>query len=327
MPIAVTGSIATDYLMTFPGRFSEQFLADEIDHVSLSFLIDHMDIHSGGVAANIAFGLASLGLRPVLVGAVGKDYAEDRARLEDLGVDTESVRVSDEQHTSRFLCTTDTMQNQIASFYAGAMSEARNIELAPCAERAGGIDPVVISPNDPEAMLRHTRECRERGFRFVADPGQQLARMSGEQIRELVHGAAFCFTNEYERSLLLEKTGWSGQDVLDRVDVWVTTLGPGGVRLEANGGMVVTVPSIPAKREVDPTGIGDAFRVGFLAGLSWELPAERSMQLGCALATTVLEAPGPQEYRIEPERLVRRLADAYGDEAAAEIDTCLRTDG
>lgn len=327
MPIAVTGSIATDYLMTFPGRFTEQFLSDEIDHVSLSFLIDHMEIHSGGVAANISFGLASLGLRPVLVGAVGKDYAEDRARLEALGVDTDSVHVSQDQHTSRFLCTTDTTHNQIASFYAGAMSEARHIELAACAERAGGLDPVVIGPNDPEAMLRHTQECRDRHYRFVADPGQQVARMDGEQIRELVHGAAFLFTNEYERGLLLEKTGWSGQDVLDRVDVWVTTLGSGGARAESNGSAAVTVPSVPAKREVDPTGIGDAFRVGFLAGLSWELPTERAMQLGCTLATTALEAPGPQEYVVDPDAVLRRLGDAYGDEAAAEAEPFLRANG
>ncbi|MPZ62731.1 MAG: carbohydrate kinase family protein [Propionibacteriales bacterium] len=327
MSIAVTGSIATDYLMTFPGTFTEQFLADELDHVSLSFLIDRMDIHSGGVAANICFGLAGLGLRPVLVGAVGKDYAEERARLEALGVDTESIYVSEDQHTSRFLCTTDLSQNQIASFYAGAMSEARNIELAACAGRVGELDPVLISPNDPEAMLRHTQECRERGYRFLADPGQQVTRMEGPEIRELVDGAAFLFTNEYERSLLLKKTGWSSQDVLDRVDVWLTTLGPGGARWESNGADPVTVPSVPAKREVDPTGIGDAFRVGFVAGLYWKQPTERAMQLGCMLATTVLEAPGPQEYEIDPEALARRIGDAYGDEAAADIEPFLRADG
>lgn len=319
MRIAVTGSIATDHLMVFPGRFADQFVTDQLDQVSLSFLIDHLDIRRGGTAGNIALGFAKLGLAPILVGAVGEDFDEYRAFLDGFGVDTSSVYVSEDKHTARFICTTDETQNQIASFYAGAMADARKIELAPISDRAGGLDLVMICPNDPMAMMKHTEECRERGYRFVADVGQQVARMTGDELRTLVDGAAYLFTNEYERGLLLEKTGWSADEILSRVGAWMTTLGAAGSRLESTDGETVTVPSVPAKQEVDPTGIGDAFRVGFFTGVSWRLPAERAMQLGSVLATTVLETLGGQDYDVHPEPFTRRIADAYGEEAAAEI--------
>ena len=227
MKIAITGSIATDHLMRFPGRFADSLIADQLDKVSLSFLVDDLEIRRGGVAPNIAFGMGCLGLRPILVGAVGPDFADYRSWLERHGVDTESVHVSEVRHTARFICTTDSEQNQIASFYPGAMSEAREIELAPLAERVGGLDLVLIGANDPAAMVRHTEECRFRGFPFAADPSQQLARMEGPQIRELIEGAAYLFTNEYESALIAQKTGWSSAEVLDRVGVQITTLGRG----------------------------------------------------------------------------------------------------
>src|SRR3989440_8297557 len=185
MKIAVTGSIATDHLMHFPGRFAEQLLPDQLHKVSLSFLVDDLVVRRGGVAANIAFGMAQLGLRPVLVGAVGADFADYRSWLERHGVDCDSVHVSDVAHTARFVCSTDDDMCQIASFYAGAMSEARNIELGPVVDRLGGVDLVLISANDPAAMLRHTQECRERGYPFAADISQQLARMPGSDVRSL----------------------------------------------------------------------------------------------------------------------------------------------
>ena len=190
MRIAVTGSIATDHLMTFPGRFADSLIADQLDKVSLSFLVDELDIRRGGVAANIAFGMGCLGLRPILVGAVGPDFADYGSWLERHGVDIGSVRLSDVAHTARFVCTTDQDQNQIASFYPGAMSEAREIELRPVDDRVGGLNLVLIGANDPEAMVRHTDECRFRDYPFAADPSQQLARMEGREIRQLIDGAA-----------------------------------------------------------------------------------------------------------------------------------------
>jgi adenosine kinase len=319
MKIAVTGSIATDHLMHFPGRFTEQLLPDQLHKVSLSFLVDDLVVRRGGVAANIAFGMAQLGLRPVLVGAVGTDFADYRSWLTRHGVDCDSVHVSEVAHTARFVCTTDEDMCQIASFYAGAMAEARNIELAPVAARLGGVDLVLISANDPDAMTRHTDECRSRGYPFAADPSQQLARMSGAEVRGLIDGAAYLLTNEYEKELLENKTGLSGADLLDRVGVQVTTLGRHGVRITGRDMEPVHVPVAREVQAYDPTGVGDAFRAGFFAGLSWELSLERSAQIGSLLATLVLETIGTQEYTVHAEEFVKRAADSYGDDAAEEI--------
>jgi adenosine kinase len=319
MKIAVTGSIATDHLMHFPGRFASQLLADQLDKVSLSFLVDELVVRRGGVAANIAFGMGSLGLRPALVGAVGADFADYRSWLERHNVDCESVYVSETAHTARFVCTTDDDMCQIASFYAGAMSEARNIELAPVAERLGGIDLVLIGANDPDAMIRHTAEARQRGIPFAADPSQQLARISGEQARALIDGAAYLLTNDYEKSLLESKTGYSPDDVLDRVGVQITTLGSKGVEISGRGIETIHVPCARELAKHDPTGVGDGFRAGFFAGLSWGLSLERSAQIGSLVATYVIETIGTQEYTIAPPDFAKRLADAYGPESPADL--------
>lgn len=319
MRIAVTGSIATDHLMTFPGRFADQLVADQLHTVSLSFLVDDLDVRRGGVAPNICFGMGVLGLSPILVGAAGQDFAEYRAWLDRHGVDTASVRISEVLHTARFVCTTDTDHNQIASFYTGAMSEARQIELKPVADRVGGLDLVLIGADDPEAMLRHTEECRSRGVAFAADPSQQLARMDGDDIRVLVDGAAYLFTNEYEKALIESKTGWSAEEILAKVGTRVTTLGARGVRIERAGQATIEVGCAQEEAKVDPTGVGDAFRAGFLAGLTWELSLERSAQLGCMLATLVIETLGTQEYELRRGNFMERFTKAYGDEAAAEI--------
>jgi adenosine kinase len=324
MKIAVTGSIATDHLMHFPGRFAEQLLPDQLHKVSLSFLVDDLVVRRGGIGPNICFGLAQLGVRSTLVGAVGSDFGEYRGWLERHGVDCDSVHISETAHTARFVCTTDDDLCQIASFYAGAMSEARNIELAPTAERLGGLDLVLISPNDPMAMTRHTDECRQRGYPFVADPSQQLARMSGAEARTLIDGAAYLITNDYERDLLVSKTGLSEDKLLSLVGVQITTLGKKGVRIV---GRDLPAPiEVPVAREMqvyDPTGVGDGFRAGFFAGVSWGLSLERSAQVGALLATLVLETVGTQEYTLRSDEFCKRLAESYGDAAAEEVRTFL----
>jgi adenosine kinase len=322
--IAVTGSIATDHLMTFPGRFTDSLVADQLDKVSLSFLVEDLDVRRGGVAANIAFGMACLGLHPVLVGAVGQDFDDYRSWLQRHGVDCDSVLVSELKHTARFVCTTDADHNQIASFYPGAMSEARDIELAPVSARLGGLDLVLVGANDPDAMLRHTDECRTRGIPFAADPSQQLARMEGEEIRRLVDGAAYLFTNEYEAGLTEQKTGWSGEQILDRVKVRVTTHGAKGSVIERKGEPAVQVACAQEDRKADPTGVGDAFRGGFLAGLAWELPLERCAEIGSLLAAHVIETVGTQEYALGQARFLERLGDAYGPDAVADVTPHLR---
>jgi adenosine kinase len=318
--ILITGSIATDHLMTFPGKFSDSFVAEKLDKVSLSFLVEELQVRRGGVAPNIAFGMGCLGLKPVLVGAVGPDFADYESWLNRHGVDTTAVHISDVHHTARFVCTTDSEQNQIASFYPGAMSEARNIEIKPIIDRVGAPDVVLIGANDPQAMTRHTEECRLRGFPFAADPSQQLARMDGEEIKPLIEGALYLFTNEYESALIEQKTGWTPSDIATMVEVRVTTLGPAGARIERRGmdPVVVTVPE--EERKADPTGVGDAFRAGYLSGQAWGLSDERSAQIGSLLATYVIETVGTQEYELAQRHFLERLAGAYGDAAAADVE-------
>lgn len=325
MPLLVTGSIATDHLMSFAGKFSDSLVVDQLDKLSVSFLVDDLEVRRGGCAANIAFGLGCLGLRPILVGAVGEDFVDYRSWLERHNVDCGSVHVSPTRHTARFVCTTDSTMAQFASFYAGAMSEAREIELAPVEQRVGDVEYVLIGPNDPQAMLRHTAECRKRDYAFLADPSQQLAFGDGELIRELVDGAATLFSNEYEAALIRQKTGWSTDEVLSRVGTWVVTMGANGVRVERRGEEPIVVPAVPEVAKVEPTGVGDAFRAGFLAATAWGLSLERAAQLGCLLAVYVVEGVGTQEYTLHRAAFLERFTDAYGEAAAAEVAAHVRT--
>jgi len=317
--VAITGSIATDHLMTFKGRFADSLVVEQLDKVSLSFLAEDLQVRRGGVAANIAFGMANLGQRPILVGAVGEDFADYRSWLERHGVDCESVHVSESRHTARFVCTTDDDIAQIATFYAGAMSEARQIELKPVADRVGGLDLVVIGANDPEAMLRHTRECRTRGIPFAADPSQQLAFADGETIRQLIDGADYLLTNEYEAALTSQKTGWSQDEIAERVTTRVITRGKDGAVIATRGEEPIEIKVAREVRRADPTGVGDAFRAGFLTGLAAGLGHRHAAELGSMLATYVIETVGTQEYTLGKSRFLARLADAYGQQSADEI--------
>jgi len=316
MRIAVTGSIATDHLMTFPGRFAEQLLADKLDKVSVSFLVDGLEIRRGGVAANIAFGLGCLGQRPLLVGSVGRDFAEYRAWLDAHDVDTSGVRVSAQLHTARFVCTTDTDLNQIASFYPGAMGEDASIDLGGL---AGEIDLVVIGAGNPAAMRSFTQQCLARQIPFASDTSQQVVNLDGDQIKELVTGAAYLFSNDYEASLIEHKTGWSDAELTAQVGVRVTTLGADGARVDIAGQDPVLVSPVKDVTPADPTGTGDAFRAGFLAAESFGLSRERAAQLGNLLAVHALEATGPQEYKLNLGELASRCATSYGQAAADEI--------
>jgi adenosine kinase len=319
MSLLIAGSIATDHLMTFQGKFADSLVVEQLDKLSVSFLVDDLEIRRGGVAPNICFGLGQLGLNPTLVGAAGEDFADYRSWLERHGVDCDSVHISDSKHTARFVCTTDTTMAQFASFYPGAMSEARLIELAPIVARVGAPDYVLIGADDPDGMLRHTEECRQRGYAFIADPSQQLAFGEGELIRQLIEGAAILFSNEYESHLIESKTGWTSEDILDRVGSQVITLGKDGVRIVTKGEQPIEVHAAKDVHAVEPTGVGDAFRAGFLAAVDWGLSHERAAQVGCTLAAYVVETVGTQEYNFTPDQFLTRVHDSYGSEAAIEI--------
>ncbi|HXW46628.1 MAG TPA: carbohydrate kinase family protein [Streptosporangiaceae bacterium] len=316
MRIAVTGSIATDHLMTFSGRFTEQLLADKLDKISVSFLVEGLEIRRGGVAANIAFGLGCLGLSPLLVGSVGQDFADYRQWLDGHGVDTSWVRESAVHHTARFVCTTDTDLNQIASFYPGAMSEDADISVEGL---LGQADLVLIGAGNPAAMASLTSQCRKHQIPFAADTSQQLAVLGGEEIRHLLSGAAYLFSNEYEASLTEHKTGWSAAEVIAQVGVRVTTLGAQGTRVDRAGHDPVHVSAVAGVTPIDPTGSGDAFRAGFLGAVASGLSLERAAQVGNLMAAQALEVAGPQDYKLVPAELVARCAASYGDAAADEI--------
>jgi len=317
--IAITGSVATDHLMTFPGLFNDSLMADQLHNVSLSFLVDDLQIRRGGVAANICFGMGVLGEKPLLVAAVGPDFADYQSWLEGHGVDCEHIHVSATQHTARFMCTTDQEQNQIASFYPGAMSESSELDIRNVANAVGGLGLVLIGADDPEAMLKHTELCKEIGVPFVADPSQQLPRLDGPQTISVVDGATYLFNNEYEATLIEQRTGWSAQEVLEHVGVRVTTMGKNGARITSKEGLDITVPVAQEKAIKDPTGVGDAFRAGFLTGLGWGLSLERCAQVGSLLATYVIETIGTQEFDLDRAEFISRLEHAYGSECAAEV--------
>jgi adenosine kinase len=319
MKIGVAGSVGLDHLMTFSGKFTDSFVAGSLEKVSLSFLVDSLDVRRGGCAANICYGMGVLGLNPVLIAAVGKDWADYEAWLSRHGVDTSHALVSTSLYTAHFMVTTDDDLNQIASFFPGAMSEARNIELGPIMEKTGRFDMVVISPDDPQAMLHHSDVCRKEGIPFAADPSQQMARMSGEEIKLLIDGASYLFLNEYELALAMQKTGWSDREILEHVKIRVVTLGSKGAKVESAAGEFVQVGVPQEKSKTDPTGVGDSFRSGFIAGLAWGLSHERCAQLGSLIATYVIETMGTQEYRFTRTEFLDRFEGAYGAEAASQI--------
>ena len=319
MRIAITGSVATDHLMTFPGLFNDSLMADQLHNVSLSFLVDDLQIRRGGVAANIGFGMGVLGGNPILVAAVGSDFAEYQTWLENHGVDCDHVHVSQTAHTARFMCTTDQEQNQIASFYPGAMSESIELELAKISEKVHGLDLVLIGADDPDAMRKHTVACKSLGIPFVADPSQQLPRLDSQQTVDVIDGAEYLFNNEYEATLIEQRTGWSADEVLDHVGIRITTMGSKGARITSRDGLDISVPVAQEKAIKDPTGVGDAFRAGFLTGLGWGLSPQRCAEVGSLLATYVIETIGTQEYILDKSEFISRLEQAYGSECAQDV--------
>ncbi|MFB3854259.1 MAG: carbohydrate kinase family protein [Vicinamibacterales bacterium] len=307
MKIIVTGSIAYDYLMSFPGSFSEHLLPGHLQRVSLSFLVDSMDKRRGGCGPNIAYTLALLGERPRLMGTAGQDFAEYRAFLEAAGVDTSLVAEVPGKFTASFFCSTDKDGNQIASFYTGAMAHAAELSF----RAAGPVDLVIVAPNDPEAMLRYAAECRALGVPYIFDPSQQVARMSGEELRRGIAGAAFLISNDYEFELIREKTGMGETDMLGLARVLVVTRGEKGALIVLDGRRI-EVPAVPPAEIVDPTGVGDAFRGGFMKGLAVGADLEVAGRLGSVAASFALEHIGGSSHAYTREEFAARYGANFG---------------
>lgn len=308
MKMIVTGSIAYDYLMSFPGKFTEHFLPEHMHRVSLSFLVDSMDKRRGGCAPNIAYTLALLGERPYLMGSAGEDFGEYRQWLESAGVDTSLVKVVNGKFTASFFCSTDTENNQIASFYTGAMANAG--ELSFRSSRDARL--AIISPNDPGAMTQYAEECRTLGIPYIFDPGQQCARVSGDELRDGIIGAHILICNDYEFELIRQKTGMGEADVLKHAQGLIITRGEKGSSVYAAGGARVDVPAVEPHRVVDPTGVGDAFRGGLMKGLALGLPAEVAARLGSVAATYALEHLGGQSHSYTWDEFRQRYEQHFG---------------
>jgi adenosine kinase len=307
MNIIVTGSIAFDYLMSFPGRFTEHFLPEHMSRVSLSFLVDSMDKRRGGCAPNIAYTLALLGERPRLLATAGQDFSDYRQWLESAGVDTSLVKEVEGKFTASFFCSTDLESNQIASFYTGAMANAGELSF----RTAGECGLAIISPNDPGAMLQYAEECRALEIPYIWDPGQQCARMSGEELRDGLVGAALVICNDYEFELIRQKTGLDEASLLDQAQALVITRGEAGCSVYAEGRQS-SVPAVPPHRIADPTGVGDAFRGGFLKGLALAADYDTCARLGSVAATYALEHLGGQSHAYTWEEFVERYETHFG---------------
>ena len=309
MDILLTGSVAYDYLMTFPGYFKEQILPERLSSISLSFLVDSMSKQRGGVAPNIAYTMALLGERPHVMATVGEDFEEYRAWLEAKGVDTALMCVVPGLFTASFFATTDKASAQIATFYPGAMGQASTQSLKDLTFKP---DLVIVSPNAPDAMMKFPSECRELGVRYLYDPSQQVLRLEGSELARDMEGAHFLFCNDYEFGLISKKTGWSLDQVLDHVNVLLITRCKDGADLYS-GEDSVHIPTVPEDQIVDPTGVGDAFRGGFLAGYSrgydWKLCGE----IGSLAAVYCLEQRGPQSHGYTRKQFIDRFRKHFDD--------------
>jgi adenosine kinase len=307
MSIVVTGSIAYDYLMSFPGKFTEHLLPEHVQRVSLSFLVDSMDKRRGGCAPNIAYTLALLGERPRLMGTAGQDFGDYRRWLDAAGIDTSLVMTVPDKFTASFFCSTDVDNNQIASFYTGAMANAAELSF----RMAGEVRLTIISPNDPAAMTQYAEECRTLEIPFIFDPGQQCARMSGEALLDGLTGAAVLIVNDYELELLKQKTGLDEHALLARTGMLVVTKGEHGSSLMTAGDRI-DVAAVTPRVIVDPTGVGDAFRGGLMKGMIAGLDLRTSGQLGSVAAAYALEHLGGTSHSYGIDEFAARYEEHFG---------------
>jgi adenosine kinase len=309
MNILITGSVAYDYLMTFPGLFKEQFLPERLSNISLSFLVDSMSRQRGGVAPNIAYSMALLGQRPRVMATVGEDFSDYRQWLEKAGVDTTLMEVMPNLFTASFFATTDKVNAQIASFYPGAMGVASKQSLTAVRPRP---DLVIVSPNAPDAMTKFAAECRELSIPYLYDPSQQILRLEGTELARDMEGAQFLFVNDYEFGLVSKKTGWDLTQMLKHVQVVVVTRGKDGADLYT-GSEQVFIPTVPERQIVDPTGVGDAFRGGFLSGYAHDFDWKLCGEIGSLTAVYCLENKGPQSYTYTRQEFINRFREQFDD--------------
>ena len=315
MSIICTGSIAYDYLMSFPGYFKDHIIPEKLDSISLSFLVDTMVRQRGGTAPNIAFTMALLGETPKLMGTVGEDFEDYRAWLDKQGVDTSLVKRIDGVFTASFFANTDLSNNQIASFYTGAMAHSKDLSLKDINITVD--DLVMISPNDPTAMYKYASECRDIKVPYSYDPGQQVVRSAPEEIKEGILHAQSLFINEYEYELIQKHTGMRDEDIRGAVDYVAVTCGNAGSNIWVKDDHY-HIPVVESNKTVDPTGVGDAFRGGFIRGKQLGLDWQICGQMGSLAATYCLEKQGTQNHRYTRVEFVQRYRKHFDDGGALD---------
>jgi len=319
MRIVITGSIAYDYIMSFPGQFKDHILPDKLDSLALSFLVDSMSKHRGGVAPNIAYTLALLGGRPSILATAGQDFSDYRQWLDTHGVDTTPIKVIPELFTASFFAGKDRIGGQVALFYAGAMGAATQVSFHDLPYRP---DFAMISPDDPTAMAQHLRECLELKIPYAYDVSWQLARLTPDEIREGVLGCRMLIVNDYEMSLITDKTGLTETAPELAEKIVAVTRGENGSTLYVDGKRY-DIPVIPVQELIDPTGAGDAFRGGLLrgmvAGWDWALAG----RVAALAATYCIEKVGPQNHHYTCEEFVRRYREYFDD--GGTLDALLRS--
>jgi adenosine kinase len=313
--IVVTGSLAFDYIMDFPGFFKDHMLMEKAHMLSVSFLVDSMRKMRGGVAGNIAYNLALLGERPLMIGAAGQDFGEYRAQLEAAGVDTSGVTIIGHEFTSSCFINTDRANNQIVAFYAGAMGHDHRYSLA---ERGlGSDDLVLISPTSPEAIERFAIECQQRGTPYIFDPGKQTPRLEAEHIRLGLRGARVLVGNDYEFGMMAKKLEISEEELIAATPLTVITKGGEGSLLYTEGRLAAEVPVAPVAEVVDPTGAGDAYLAGLAFGIARDLPIAVTGRVAALAATFAIEQRGCQEHRYGRQEFAERYQAAFGEELPA----------
>jgi adenosine kinase len=311
MSIVITGSVAYDYLMFYPGLYREQILPDRLDKISLSFLAESMRKERGGVAANIAYTMKLLGADPIVFATVGQDFGDYRRWMEENGLRTDHVVEIPDEFTASFFVGSDQEHNQIAIFYTGAMAHARNYSLA--SRGLTDAQVVLISPNDPGAMLSYAQECRRLGIPYAYDPSQQIARLSGDDLMESIPGATYLLCNEYELAMILNKTGWTLDQLRKKVMVLINTLGKDGSRLYV-GEQTIDVPPARLNKSIDPTGAGDAYRGGLFAAVLAGLPWDVAGRVAALCGAYALEQRGTTSHHFTPAEFTERYIANFGEE-------------
>ncbi len=315
MKIVFSGSIAYDYLMTFPGYFRDHILTDKLDSLSLSFLVDSLTRQRGGTAANIAFNHALLGGKAAVLGAVGADFSDYRVWLEDAGVDTDGIKEISGEFTASFFANTDRGNAQIASFYPGAMAQSVSVALTDLPYTP---DLVMISPDDPEAMRQRVHECQHLKIPYIYDPSQQIVRLGPDQLREGIAGAHMLIVNDYEFGLIKDKIDLDVETVTGLGTALAVTKGEQGSTIYVNESRY-TIGICPTDTARDPTGQGDAFRGGFLRGMAAGLPWILCGQIGALAATYCSEQVGTQNHKYSLEEFVSRFREVFDDDGALHV--------